>query len=72
MRRNALGLYDEPLWKDWLFYLTLFGVVAGLTIPESRATPIDLAIAVAFQIFLFGVLPGMVRAWLRRRHDEAH
>lgn len=69
MRRNALGVYDLPLWKDWLFWVTVVGVWAGLAVPESRATIIDLAIAVGFQFVLFGLLPGAVRMWLRgRRH----
>jgi hypothetical protein len=63
----VLDLYDRPIWRDWLFYVTLVGIWAGVIVPESRASPIDLVFAVGFQFALFGVVPGLVRRWVRRR-----
>lgn len=69
MRRNGFGIYDLPLWKDWLFWVTAVGVWAGLAVPESRATVVDIVLAVAVQFVLFGLLPGAARLWVRgRRH----
>lgn len=62
---DRLWLYDLPLWKDWLVYLTALGVLAGLV---SGGGFIDLAFAVAFQFLLFGVVPGSIRVWWRSRH----
>jgi hypothetical protein len=73
--RNTLvmGLYDAPLWADWLFYLTALGVIA--VIPNIGATAADAfvvilvetALAVGFQFFLFGVVPGVIRKRIRHR-----
>lgn len=69
MRRNGWGVYDVPLWRDWLVYVTAVGVWAGLAVPESRASIVDAAVAVVVQVAVFGLIPGAVRMWIRsRRH----
>lgn len=75
--REAYGLYDAPLWADWLTWLTAFGIFAGLTSvwnsyptlegSEAAAFAIDAILAVGLQFLLFGVLPGKIRRWRRSR-----
>lgn len=65
-RRNALGVYDLPLWRDWLAWVTLVAVIAVL----GQPTVIDLVIGVLFQVFLFGFIPGKIRQAVRRRQAQ--
>lgn len=70
-RREAiLGVYDVPLWRDWLTYLTAVGIVAGFgTVGGGNA--IDVMFAVGFQFLLFGMLPGGLRkAWRAIRSNR--
>ncbi len=74
MLAKVRGLYDEPLWKDWLTWLTAVAVVAGAFDAlrdydgsNPVATVIDLALAVAIQFLFWGVLPGLIRRWVRSR-----
>jgi hypothetical protein len=65
----VLDLYDRPLSRDWLTYLTALGLVAAVAEPQSRASVLDLVFALAVQFLLFGVIPGLIRQWVRnRRH----
>lgn len=68
MRRNrfGFGLYDLPLWKDWLAYLTLLGVLAAIAEPATRSSPVDAFFGVAVQFLVFGAVPGALRLWVRR------
>lgn len=75
-RKNAiLGLYDRPLWSDWIAYLTLLGLIAGaMTVrgsEEAAARAIDLAFALAFQFVLFGVVPCVIRKAVRSRRSRS-
>ena len=76
MLEKVRSLYDQPLWKDWLTWLTALAVVVGVldalrdydsAIPF--ATVIDLALAVVVQFLFWGVLPGLLRRWVRSRGD---
>lgn len=63
--RNRYWLYDAPLWKDWLVYLTLLGLAA---IPgTSPGNAIDWLLAGAVQFMLFAVIPGSIRLAVRSR-----
>lgn len=79
---NALFFYDAPLWRDWLAYVTGLAVfvgargafedyslnlTGGLSSFSAVALLIDLGLAVAFQLLLFGVIPGAIRRAIRRR-----
>jgi hypothetical protein len=73
-RRNAAFLlYDRPLWRDWLTYVTL--LAEGLNVALAIGVAVGGAIAGAFegaavlfvvQLLLFGVLPGFARLGVRR------
>lgn len=64
------NLYDEPVFKDWLFYLTVLAVIAGISSTVGNGNAIDLALAVVFQFVLFGVVPGGIRNNIRRRRSN--
>jgi hypothetical protein len=82
-KRRWLDLYDFPLWKDWLAWVTGFAIFAacsvtareyfadfrseGLSAESLAALSIDLALPIVFQCLLFGVLPGSVRMLFRKR-----
>lgn len=66
--RNAvLGIYDWPIYADWLAWLTVLAIVAVVGI---QPTLLDLIIAVVFQFLLFGMIPGVIRRSWRRRKAE--
>ena len=76
MRRNAiLGLYDAPIWKDWIAWLTLLALVAGAktvsTSENGAAYVIDLVLALGFQFAIFGWLPSGVRRAIRKRRQHS-
>jgi len=74
-------LFDRPLVKDWIVWLVGIAVIAGISgvmsdYSSANSTPgvtagmagsevIDLAFAVAFQFFVFGVLPANIRRGYR-------
>lgn len=62
--RSGFLYYDEPIWRDWLFYLTLLACVA---VAPTQETVIDFVLAIAFQMFLFGIVPGWIRERVRKR-----
>lgn len=80
-------LYDRPLWRDWIAWLTLFsfiavfqgiagnygGLDAALATQFNRtAFFIDLGTACLFQFLVFGVLPCAIRRKVRQaRTPEA-
>ncbi len=82
-RDAFLGLFDIPLYTDWIFYLMLFAMFVGgrsvyadytvVDITGARhvqygaAFYIDLAIALGIQFLLFGVLPASIRRGVRGR-----
>jgi hypothetical protein len=68
-QRRTWGVYDLPLWRDWLAWLTAFGLVAA--IPIVAADPGFVVLAVPVQVLLFGILPGSIRAWWRARRATA-
>jgi hypothetical protein len=67
-------LYDQPLAKDWLAWLTTLGIVAGVmsTLQTDDgsmpvAMVIDVAFAVVIQFLFFGLIPGLIRRKVRSR-----
>jgi hypothetical protein len=72
-----LGLYDKPLYRDWLAWWTGFWVlVSGLAIAfptrgsESTSTLprwLDISLSMLLFGFLFGVLPAYLRVLIRRQ-----
>jgi hypothetical protein len=77
-RKGALmgGLYDAPIWKDWLAYWTVYSLFVGITpLLSSNLFNFDppygflfvVSIWFPLQFFLFGFVPTSVRRWLRRR-----
>jgi hypothetical protein len=77
------GLFDKPLWKDWLTWLTAYGFFSGLFAfgilfgdPDSAGTnPAQLAtglvLLVAISVAMFGLVPGLIRRQIRRRVASA-
>lgn len=75
-------LFDRPLVKDWIVWLVGIAIIAGIsgvmsdynsanttlgaTAGMTGSEVIDLAFAVAFQFFLFGVLPANIRRGYRK------
>ena len=75
LRRNAiLGRYDSPIWKDWIAWLTLLGLIAAVpAISRSETTSayaIDLIFALIFQFALFGLVPTAIRKTIRNRRSR--
>lgn len=75
-QRNAVGVFDTPLWRDWLVWLTLAAVAAGgqMVGRDYRGEEVDLAAAFdlvlscGFQFLLFGIGVGIQRRrWRERR-----
>lgn len=58
-------MLDRPVWKDWVFYLWLIGLAAGVVAPHS--TVFDLVFNLVVQTLIFLVIPGTLRAFWRRR-----
>jgi hypothetical protein len=74
MLEKVRDLYDRPLWKDWLTWLTALAVVAGIASEiqdydgsNPAATAIGLVLAIGFQFVFWGILPGLLRRWVRSR-----
>lgn len=83
VRRNPAqrtgGLFDRPLWKDWLTWLTAYGFFAGLfafrvlfgdadspgTNTAQLATGLVLSLAIS--VGMFGLVPGLIRRQIRKR-----
>lgn len=91
MKKNAHGFWDAPLWKDWLAYLTglaIYVVIlllhregqSGHTLgggPQRHVDAIDYLLAIAWAVFVFGVVPGTIRILVRRsvvrhRANDSH
>lgn len=76
-RTAILGIYDRPLWRDWIAWLTGFALLSGITgafddFPDGvrgneSALLIGLGLRAAFQFFLFGLVPGRIRRAIRTR-----
>jgi len=67
MRKNAHGLWDAPLWKDWLAYLTGLGIYGAVDFTYRQGQGvIDLLLNIFVQFALFGVIPGAIRIFVRR------
>lgn len=63
-------LFDKPVYKDWIFYLALLAVFAGLKSSLGNgsygtAEIVDVVFAIAFQYALFGLLPCWIRLRIR-------
>ncbi|MCA1602026.1 MAG: hypothetical protein LC776_10425 [Acidobacteria bacterium] len=72
-RRNVvLRLYDAPLHRDWIFWLTVtWAAIAGVSIPAyapPSAIPIWLntLLAVIFWVVVGGIVPAWFRLVMRR------
>jgi drug/metabolite transporter (DMT)-like permease len=73
------GLFDRPLWKDWLTWLTAYGFFAGLfgfrvlfgdpdsTGSSSAQLATGLVLSVAVSVGMFGLVPGLIRRQIRKR-----
>lgn len=63
---------DKPIYKDWIFYLWLFSLVAvipqNLTLEFSMSGLIDFVIAVLVQSLFFLLLPAKVRKRFRNKN----
>lgn len=60
-RKGAfLGIFDVPLYKDWILYLWALAVVVGIS-----SSGILLALVV--QTFLFAFVPAWIREQVRGR-----
>ena len=74
MRKNAHGLWDAPLWKDWLAYVTGLGIYGAVDFTYRQGQGlIDFLLNIFVQVALFGVIPGAVRILVRRsvaRHRQ--
>jgi hypothetical protein len=73
LRRAGSALYDVPLRRDWLFWLTVFWVAMPLAIDISTAAAgkstawvggVGAAILLAICL---GVVPALLRLWFRKR-----
>lgn len=60
-------MYNRPIYKDPLFYLLVFAIIAIL--PQFQITVIDGLIGIAIQFVLFGVLPTSIRRGLRKNKN---
>ncbi|MFI6943866.1 hypothetical protein ACIBI4_31805 [Streptomyces sp. NPDC050418] len=76
-RRNAtLGLFDEPVYRDWAFWMTAgWGLIAAASISTSNepsALPrwLDTLLATIVFIALFGLFPTWLRLVFRRWHEK--
>ena len=70
--RRRLWIYDLPLWKDWLFWLTLVAMVGVIPYTQNRpegGAPAVVLLAVQFG--LWGVLPGKMREAARQRRERS-
>lgn len=73
-RRNAfLRLFDLPLYRDWIAWLSLFWAVvvplALITQPQTESTNprwLDALLGVVVFLVLFGALPAYIRLLYRR------
>ena len=77
VHRNAvLRLYDQPLYLDWAFWMTLgFTVVTALSIGTSdKPSPLprwlNTSLATITFTVLFGVLPAWLRLLVRRWREQ--
>jgi hypothetical protein len=73
------GLYDRPLWKDWLTWLSGYGFFTGLLAfgllfgdPDSASAntaqlAIGLVLSLAVSLAMFGLVPGLIRRRIRKR-----
>ena len=69
--RNRYGVYDAPLWRDWLTWLTVVAVLAGFQYEhQQHGVGLDYLFAGLFQLALFGFLVGRIRLSMRKRADE--
>ncbi len=67
-----MTLYDHPLYRDWLTWLTLVSFLAipsTLTGEHGTVLILDWIFALIVQFFLFGVIPGSIRIVVRRRRE---
>ena len=75
------ALFDRPLYKDWIVWLAAVAIFAGVSgvvgdYNNASLTPgvnagmtgaetLDITFAAAFQFFLFGILPAVLRRGYR-------
>jgi hypothetical protein len=69
---HVFGLFDAPLWRDWLAWLNLLVIVVrtdgAARVPASDIYSIVISDALGF--VLFGVVPGLLRRYLRNRRAK--
>lgn len=58
----VLGVFDRPVWSDWLFWVTVVLAVGG------SLTQLGL-FALIFNFVLFGIIGGMIRNAVRKRRS---
>ena len=71
-------LYDRPLRRDWIFWMTVFWpgfnlVVLGSVLASGKSTPLIGAVLTAVLLAVFlGLIPACIRRWLRRFQYRRH
>lgn len=71
---KLFSILDQPIIKDWIFYLWLVSLIAIIpTITSSGlAGLIDLLLAAAFQTVFFMFVPAKIRKSLRGRKSSTN
>lgn len=70
--RGVLGLFDRPVYRDWIFWLVLFWVGLPILVfissaDSGKSAPIDGEVSVTiFLVVAFGILPAWIRSMIRK------
>lgn len=62
-------MFDRPLYRDWIVWLGVVGVVSGLsyTSHNGPANIVDYLIAIGVQWLLWAMVPAAIRQGIRNR-----
>jgi len=71
---KLFSVLDQPVTKDWIFYLWLLSLVAAIRTVDvgGVAGLIDYLIAAAFQTALFMYVPAKIRKSIRGRRSSSN
>jgi len=71
---KIFSVLDQPVIKDWIFYLWLLSLVAAIRTVDvgGVAGLIDYLIAAAFQTVFFMYVPAKIRKSLRGRKSSSN